>query len=329
MPSSGHLIDPDLKDLLAASPDFELNAADLPAIRKDMMKFMSRAAKDDPDVRTKRMIAPGTAENGFHDVPVVGYFPPGEATNRPAILHIHGGGYVMGSPDMTDALNKLHAKALGCVIISVDYRLAPETAFPGPVEDCYAALRWLSQTPSLGVDPARIGVKGESAGGGLAAGLTLLARDRGGPSLLFQHLIYPMIDDRTSVEAAKNGYAGEFVWTHRKNIFGWTCLLGKPPGSDDVSPYAAAARASDLAGLPPTYLAVGALDLFVEENVDYARRLMRAGVPVELHVYPGAFHGFQLATEARVAAAAARDSGDALRAAFETGRAKPSQGARA
>jgi triacylglycerol lipase len=153
---------------------------------------------------------------------------------------------------------------------------------------------------------------GESAGGGLAAGLALLARDRGEHQLAFQHLIYPMIDDRTCTADDPHPFAGEFVWTPSANRFGWTSLLGHEPGRAGVSPYAAAARAEDLSRLPPTYIATGALDLFVEENFEYARRLIRAGVPTELHVYPGAFHGFQWAAQSEVAMAAARDTRAAL-----------------
>jgi triacylglycerol lipase len=199
----------------------------------------------------------------------------------------------------------------------VDYRLAPEVQHPGPVEDCYVALCWLhANAEALNVDRARIGVMGESAGGGLAAGLALLARDRGGPELAFQHLVYPMIDDRTCVMDNPHPYAGEFLWTRENNIFGWASLLGTAPGGPDISPYAAAARAENLTGLPPTFISTGAIDLFLEENMIYAQRLSRAGVAVELHVYPGAYHGFQLAAETRVASAAIRISLDALRRAL-------------
>jgi triacylglycerol lipase len=181
------------------------------------------------------------------------------------------------------------------------------------VEDCYAVLAWINQqADALGVDLKRVGVMGESAGGGLAAGLALMARDRGEYSLAFQHLIYPMIDDRTCITADPHPFAGEYVWTAKSNHFGWSCLLGQEPGGEGVSPYAAAARATDLSGLPPTFIASGALDLFLEEDLDYARRLVRSGVPVELHVYPGAFHAFQWMREAYVSLQAGRDSQNAL-----------------
>ena len=205
------------------------------------------------------------------------------------------------------------AEELGCVIVSVDYRLAPETPHPGPVEDCYAGLAWtFAHAGELGIDPARVGVAGESAGGGLAASLALLARDRGEHRLAFQHLTYPMLDDRTCITDV-HPHTGAFIWTPHNNRFGWSALLGHDPGGQAVSPYAAAARAEDLSGLPPTFIATGALDLFLDEDIDYARRLIRAGVPTELHVYPGAFHGFDIHPTAAVAVAARADRVAALR----------------
>ena len=168
---------------------------------------------------------------------------------------------------------------------------------------------WLhANAGRLGLDPARIGIKGESGGGGFAAAAALYARDRPGPKFAFQHLIYPMIDDRTAVRKDLHPYVGEFVWTQENNYFGWRSLLGEEPGSSGVSPYAAAARAADVSGLPPTYISVGGLDLFLEENMTYADRLSRAGVPVELHMYPRAYHGFYRATNARVTKQAEHDN---------------------
>jgi triacylglycerol lipase len=230
---------------------------------------------------------------------------------------MHGGGYVAGSAASMTPLHQQLANELHCAIVSVEYRVAPETAFPGAIEDCYAGLSWTySNARDLGIDAAWIGVMGESAGGGLAAALALMARDRGEVPLAFQHLIYPMIDDRTCVLDDPHPFTGEFIWPAHNNRFGWTALLGHEPGRADVSPYAAAARASDVSRLPPTFIGTGALDLFLEENLEYARRLTRAGVPVELHVYPGAFHAFNLMPGARTAEAARRDSREALRRAL-------------
>lgn len=210
------------------------------------------------------------------------------------------------------------AVKLNCVIASVDYRLAPETAFPGNVEDAYAALAWLVADGELQVDPGRVGVMGQSAGGGLAAALALLARDRGEHALAFQHLIYPMLDDRTSIGREPHPVAGEFLWTHANNRYGWRALLGDAAGGPDVSPYAAPARAVDLRGLPPAFIATGSLDLFADENIVYAQRLLGAGVSTELHVYAGGFHTFDRAPGAEVARRARTDSLTALRAALGT-----------
>jgi acetyl esterase/lipase len=234
------------------------------------------------------------------------------------LLWMHGGGYVSGSADAEDIRTRTMAAELGCVIVSVDYRLAPETPYPGPLEDCYAALRWLHASAlELGVNTGRLAIGGGSSGGGLAAVLALLARDRGEIPLAFQALLAPMLDDRTVTADPPHPYTGEFIWTRDTNRFGWTALLGREPGSDGISPYAAAARAENLASLPPTFIAVGALDLFLEENMEYARRLIRAGVPTELHVYPGVFHGFQLVPHAQVTQAAARDQISAIRRALQ------------
>jgi acetyl esterase/lipase len=251
---------------------------------------------------------------------VLVYLPKDAPRPLPALLWIHGGGYVIGSGDHEDPQVKSIVAQVGCAAVSVDYRLAPETPFPGSVEDCYAALAWLhAHAAELGVDVDRIAIGGGSAGGGLAAGLGLLTRDRGKIPLAFQLLIYPMLDDRTVSTSDPHPYTGEFLWTHDANRFGWAALLGQAPGSAGVSPYAAAARVERLAGLPPTYICVGALDLFLEEDLEYARRLMREGVPTELHVYPGAYHGFNLIPDAQVTLAFTRDFLDALRRAFRRG----------
>jgi triacylglycerol lipase len=189
------------------------------------------------------------------------------------------------------------------------------------VEDCYAALEWFArEAETLGVDPARIAVTGESAGGGIAAALVLLARERGGIPIAFQHLVFPMLDDRTVTHADPSTFLGEFVWTRESNRFGWTALLGGQPGGADVSPFAAPARAEDMSGLPPTFMICGALDLFLEEDLEYARRLARAGTPIELHVYPGAPHGFMLIRDAAISQAFARDSMAALARALKAPR---------
>jgi acetyl esterase/lipase len=192
---------------------------------------------------------------------------------------------------MNDDMCAAVADQLKIVVASVEYRLAPEYPYPAPLEDCYAGLRWFAGAAGeLGVDGARIAIGGASAGGGLAAGLGLLARDRGEMAVAFQLLVYPMLDDR-NLTPSSHAVVDPKVWNRTANTVGWNAYLAGQAGADDVAPYAAPARATDLAGLPPTYINVGDLDLFVDEDIAYAQALMRAGVPCELHVYPGAFHG--------------------------------------
>lgn len=299
---SRHLVDPLLAPLLDLIPHIDLSAETLEAFRARELP------QPEPSDAARRVVvtkhkAPGRGE--APDVPVALHRPAGANGLLPVILHIHGGGYVSGSVDANEVRQREMSASLGCAIVSVDYRLAPETPFPGSIEDCYATLAWVAGAAGeLGIDAARIVVKGESAGGGLAAALALLARDRGEFALALQHLTYPMLDDRTATTRPSHPYAGEFLWTGADNLFGWTSLLGGAPGGEGVSPYAAPARAEDLADVAPAYIMTGALDLFAEECTDYVRRLIGAGVPAEFHLFPGGFHGFDLVPNSEVAGAA-------------------------
>ena len=221
------------------------------------------------------------------------WYAPSAAALGSAMLYLHGGGMILGSLDMYDAIIKSVVAASGVPALAVEYRLAPEHPHPVPVEDCYAALVWLFEhAGELKVDPARIAVMGDSAGGGLAAGVALLAAERGGPALADQILIYPMLDDRNTVpDEALQPF---LTWTYDDNVTGWGALLGDAAGGSAVPPSAAPARATDLAGLPPAYIEVGELDIFRDEDVTYARRLATAGVSVELYVRPGCPHGFEV-----------------------------------
>ena len=313
--TSRHLVDPELLPALELFPPINLSMDTLPMVRAAFQEQAATSFEDKPLATTEAIIVPGSSN--APPIRVMMSRPASVTSLLPALLHIHGGGYVIGDAEMMGPMLRELAAELGCAVFSVDYRLAPETVFPGGIEDCYTALKWLTENAeTLRIDSTRIGVMGESAGGGLAAALALLVRDRGELSLMFQHLIYPMIDDRTGITSEPHPFTGEFVWTPEHSRFGWGALLGTAPGGPGVSPYAAAARATDLAFLPPAFIAVGALDLFLDEDLDYARRLARAGVPVELHVYPGAFHGFHMAPDAKVTKAANRDSKEALRRAF-------------
>ena len=307
------LVSQDLRAPLADFSPIELSSETLAGARMGMEQMAFPVPPGLPVAASDHHIRSADG----HDILVRLYRPEGTPGCLPALLYIHGGGFVMGSIAMGEVSCRIRALEAHCVVAAVEYRLAPEHPHPAPLEDCYAALDWLMrEAASLAIDPARIGVVGESAGGGLAAGLALLARDRGEHRLAFQHLIYPMLDDRTCTRSDLAQHLGAYVWTPQANCFGWTALIGAAPGGNDVSPYAAPARASDLAGLPPTFLYVGALDLFVDEDLDYARRLIHAAVPVELHVYPGAYHGFEIAPEAMVSKQAMRDSLAALKRAL-------------
>jgi acetyl esterase/lipase len=212
---------------------------------------------------------------------------------RPGILHTHGGGYVLGSAATAVRSLQETAAELDCAIVSVEYRLAPETRYSGSIEDNYAGLRWLhAHAEELGVDPARVAVMGESAGGGHAALLALAARDRGEVPLGFQCLVYPMLDDRTGSTREVPDPIGTLLWTAASNRFGWRSFLGQEPGGPSVPAAAVPARVADVSGLPPAWIGVGSIDLFVDEDIEYARRLITAGVATELLVVPGAFHGF-------------------------------------
>jgi acetyl esterase/lipase len=287
-------LDPELAAALQAFPaeglaDLnDIGAARTAAAR--MLEVFQAQAPAIEGVKTEDRLIQGPAS--YIDVPIRIYQPTDRPDLLPGLLWIHGGGYVLGNIEFDDAIVKQLAKNVECVVVSVDYRLAPEHTFPAPLEDCYAALRWMcARADEWGIDSSRIAVGGASAGGGLAAGLALLARDRAEVHVAFQLLIYPMIDDR-NITLASQAITDVRVWNREKNLLGWKAYLGSEAGSNDVSPYAAAIRATDLSNLPPAYIPVGALDLFVDENIEYAQRLIQAGVPTELHIYPGTIHGF-------------------------------------
>ncbi len=285
--------DPELQLALKAFPSLELiNWDDLPGSRgatDEMFKMMSDLP-DSPNVVKEDRTVPGP--KNAPEVPVRIYRPTHATGTLPGFFWIHGGGYVLGTMLQDDAAMQHIVEVTNCVVVSVEYRLAPEHPFPAPVEDCYAALKWMAEhATELGIDRNRIAVGGGSAGGGLAAGLVLLARDRGEVPVCFQLLIYPMIDNLNS-SASTREFANAPIWNRKDNHGGWKAYLGADASSSNASPYAAASRASDLSNLPPTYIAVGSQEIFLDEDVEYALRLTRAGVPVELHVYPCAFHGW-------------------------------------
>lgn len=302
------LVDPELLPIIDLFGSVQVDASMLPELRARPAPLGDAEAAG-VTRRTVQIEGP----RGDGAVRALVYTPIAAASDgrkRPAYVHFHGGGFIMGSPEGSDEANTRVAAELGAVVVSVAYRLGPEHSIPAPLEDAYAALAWVhASAPALGVDKARIAIGGESAGGGVAAGLAILARDRGEYAICHQHLTYPMLDDRTGTkEAPGDPLVGEFVWTRASNRFGWASYLGGAPRSAPQVP----ARVADVAGLPPTWLSTAALDLFRDENLHYAQRLMAAGVRTDLVVYPGACHNFQKVPGARLAARYMRDHLDAL-----------------
>ncbi len=280
------LVDPEIAPLLSTMSPLEfLDEQSLPQHRE--ARAVGRGSLSDRVIRTDINV-PGPP--GQPDVTLRVHRPKAIDGRLPCVFSIHGGGYVMGSRFIDDGRMDRWCPDLSCVGISVEYRLAPECPYPGPLEDCYAGLRWVHEHASeLGVDPQTIGVVGGSAGGGLAAALALLARDRGKIPVAFQLLVYPMIDDRMVTESSRWDAP---IWNPSANAFGWRSYLGDLFGTADVPAYAAPARAVDLSGLPVSYVCVGTLDGFLDEDIEYAQRLNHMGTPTDLHVYPGAPHGF-------------------------------------
>jgi acetyl esterase/lipase len=316
--SSRRLVDPELLPILDAAPSMAVSAERLPFARAAIAE-MTRMGLEDSDRSVAVSEHFATGRNGSPDVRIIIYRPHDLPSPAPLVLQIHGGGFLFGTAELGDPRNRAMAKAVRCAVASVDYRLAPEAPFPAALDDCYTALEWLHrEADSLALDPTRIAVRGESAGGGLAASLCILARDRGGPPIAFQLLVYPMLDDRTCVQEP-HPVAGEYVWDGPSNQFGWESWLGESPGTDHIPPLAAPARVDDLRGLPATFLGTAALDMFIDEDLAYAQRLIRSGVPTEVYVAPGAFHGFEaMAPQAAVSQRFIAIGDQALRTALRT-----------
>jgi acetyl esterase/lipase len=303
--------DPELGAALSALADMmppSLNADLLETMRSGSIMAVPTAEElaRDGAFRVEERAVPGLGDDP--DITLLICTPTAPTGALGCIYHTHGGGMVLGDRHIGVVEMLDWAAEFNLVVVSVEYRLAPETPHPGPIDDCYAGLLWTAaHAGELGFDPARMIVAGGSAGGGLAAALALRARDQDGPPLLGQMLIYPMLDDRNDTPSSHQ-MAGLGVWDHGANEFGWTALLGPARGGPGVSPYAAPARATDLSGLPPAFIDVGSAETFRDEDVDYATRIWQAGGRAELHVWPGGFHGFdslaptaQLSQDARAA----------------------------
>lgn len=303
--------DPELAPLIASLPS-GMDWSDVPAARRGMDALIGAlGAQPDPDgVRHEDRRIPGPA--GAPEVRVRVYRPTSARGPLPGVLHIHGGGFCVGSIE-TEHLGACR-EAIDCeaVVVSVDYRLAPEHPFPAGIEDCYAALVWMAEAAGeLGIDPAHIAVIGGSAGGGLAAGVALMARDRGGPALCFQVLNIPELDDRLETPSMR-AFEDTPLWNRPNAVQSWRHYLG-PHHRGEVSPYAAPARAKDLSGLPPAYVSTMEYDPLRDEGLVYAMRLLEQGVSVELHQFPGTFHGSSLFAHTEVSRRSNQEMMDALR----------------
>jgi acetyl esterase/lipase len=280
-------LNPDIREALAATPFPPINADTLQATRDSRYSQVNEA--DLSTAVTRRSVSVAGPE-GAPNISLRIHRPSDAVGPLPCLYWMHGGGLVMGSSVQDDIRFDRWCVRHNIMAVSVEYRMAPETKYPGAIEDCYAGLRWVSDhSDELEIDAARIGVGGASAGAGLAAALTLVSRDRRGPQISSQLLIYPMLDDRMTTQSSTWEVP---IWPPSSNQFGWTSYLGTAKGTDLVSPYAAPARATDLSGLPSALIVVGALDGFVDEDFRYSQGLNHAGVEVEFHVYPGAPHGF-------------------------------------
>jgi acetyl esterase/lipase len=305
-----YAFDPELAPWIAMIPDIDFT--DVSTLRDVDESLMAHLPVYEPPVpvTVRDTVAAG--------VPVRVYAPEGQDGPLPGLFYIHGGGFVMGNVEMFDGDATRIAAEVGAVVVSVEYRLAPEHPFPAGLDDCYTALTWTAASAAdLGIDPDRLAVGGESAGGGLAAAVTLLARDRGGPALCFQYLGIPELDDRLDTPSMR-AYVDTPLWHRPAAEFSWDSYLGGTGvrGTEGVSPYAAPARAEDLSGLPPTYVTTCQFDPLRDEGIDYAQRLAQAGVPTELVLYPGTFHGSSLVQDAAVTRRMVEDQVAALRRAL-------------
>jgi acetyl esterase/lipase len=288
---TGYAFDPELAAAVAMLPT--LDVSDIPAARATMKELRAGLpVPDETGISVTDVTVPGPA--GAPDV-TLRIYRPDEVTGPIGIYDVHGGGFILGDIDASHAGNVALARAVGAVVVTVEYRLAPEAPFPAPLEDAYAGLVWFAEhAADYGVEPARIAIHGISAGGGLCAGLALLARDRGGPAIAFQYLGVPEVDDRLTTPSM-TAFTDTPIWNRPNAIVSWDSYLGEGvPGSADVSPYAAPARATDLSGLPPAYVSTMAFDPLRDEGIAYGLALLAAGVPVELHLFPGTFHGSTL-----------------------------------
>jgi len=283
-------IHPDLQQAAKMSPKLNYNKHSIWFI--NMLMRLIPSPKNPEGILIENVYIP--REDGQTKTRLRLYKSASASTLMPALLWMHGGGYLIGRPEQDDASCIQYVRELGITVVSVDYRCAPKYPFPAGLDDCYSALKWVvAHSQELNIDPKRIAVGGNSAGSGLAAALAQIAHDRREINLVFQLLVYPMLDDRTVLRTDIDD-SNNITWNHKSNRFGWESYLGQECGIETVPAYSVPARRADLSGLPPAWIGVGALDIFHDEDVAYAQGLKEAGVECELEVVSGAFHGFDV-----------------------------------
>ena len=310
-------LDQDLAEVRERFPSLGFDLRDLAGSRTILKKLAERARiRDTSSIAVEEFAI--THPEYSTTLNLKSFRPLTGSTEKPALLWIHGGGYVMGSAGDTDQTLAQIALETDCTVFSVDYRLAPEHAYPAALDDCFDCLLWLQKHANqLKIDPARIAIGGASAGAGLTAALALRARDEGTQQVLFQLLIYPMLDHRHRTPSSR-AIQDPNLWNEQTNRLAWALYLGALTDHDEIPLYASASLAADLTNLPPAFVCVGDLDIFLDEDIDYAQRLLQAGVPTELHVYPGAIHGFDmLAPDAAISQRLRTDVNNALQKAFD------------
>ena len=310
-------LDQDLAEVRERFPSLGFDLRDLAGSRTILKKLAERARiRDTSSIAVEEFAI--THPEDSTTLNLKSFRPLTGSTEKPALLWIHGGGYVIGSAGDTDQTLAQIALETDCTVFSVDYRLAPEHAYPAALDDCFDCLLWLQKHANqLKIDPARIAIGGASAGAGLTAALALRARDEGTQQVLFQLLIYPMLDHRHRTPSSR-AIQDPNLWNEQTNRLAWALYLGALTDHDEIPLYASASLAADLTNLPPAFVCVGDLDIFLDEDIDYAQRLLQAGVPTELHVYPGAIHCFDmLAPDAAISQRLRTDVNNALQKAFD------------
>jgi len=283
-------VHPELQAIVKKSPSISFSRMNLWLFQ--LLMSVMPAPKTPTDILVENIFIPGQDDRTKIRLRI--YKPKSMPAPIPVLLWLHGGGYIIGNPEMDDHACAQYVREAGILVVSVDYRYAPQHPFPAGLEDAYATLKWLdSHAQDIGIDPKRIAIGGASAGGGLAAALIQLAHDRQEIKPVFQLLVYPMLDDRTVLRADIDD-SNSPTWSQKSNRFGWESYLGKKCGAENVPVYSVPARRAELSGLPQAWIGVGSVDVFHDEDVAYAQRLKECGVECELIIVPGAFHGFDI-----------------------------------